>query len=111
MTTPAHGLFIRVFVSLAAAATAWTAAAEPVTIRIGRGAAGEEQLWLMKAKPALARHQGSKYTVEMTYFPSADKRFQAMEAGALDMTTSNAHTALYAAAANIPMKIVASISR
>ena len=31
--------------------------------------------------------------------------------GALDMTTSNAHTALYAAAANIPIKIIASISR
>jgi len=111
MTTLTHRSLICALVSLAAAAAISVAAAEPVTIRIGRGAAAEEQLWLMKAKPALARNQGSKYNIEMTYFPSADKRFQAMEAGALDMTTSNAHTALYAAAANVPVKIVASISR
>ncbi len=110
MMMPAHRSCIRAVVSLIAV-VATHAAAEMPTIRIGRGAAGEEQLWLMKAKPDLARNQGRKYGLEMTYFPSADKRFQALEAGALDMTTSNAHTALYAAAADIPIKIIASISR
>jgi ABC-type nitrate/sulfonate/bicarbonate transport system substrate-binding protein len=93
------------------AAASAESAADPITIRIGRGAAAEEQVWLMKAKPSLARNQGSKYKIEMTYFPSADKRFQALEAGALDITASNAHTALYAAAANTPIKIIASICR
>jgi ABC-type nitrate/sulfonate/bicarbonate transport system substrate-binding protein len=111
MKALAHSFLVRVLVAAVAAAITGEAIAQSVTIRIGRGAAGEEQLWLLKAKPSLARNYGSKYTVDMTYFPSADKRFQAMEAGALDITTSNAHTALYAAAANIPIKIIASISR
>lgn len=86
-------------------------AADPVVIRVDRGAAAEAQLWLMAAKPSLARNQGSKYKIEMTYFPSADKRFQALEAGALDVITSNAYTALQAASVGVPIKIIASVAR
>jgi ABC-type nitrate/sulfonate/bicarbonate transport system substrate-binding protein len=87
------------------------AAAEPITIRIGRGPAAEEQVWLMAAKPSLARQMGTKYKIEMTFFSDADKRFQALEAGALDMIASNAYTAIHAASAGVPIKIIASVSR
>lgn len=87
------------------------AAADPLTIRIARGAAAEEQVWLLKAKPELAPNQGKLYNVDMKYFPNPDQRFQALEAGALDISTSNVQTALFAGAANVPIKIVAGISR
>ena len=56
------------------AVAAWlgTAAAEPVKIRVGRGSAAEEQLWLMAAKPELARSQGAAYKLELTNFPATD---------------------------------------
>lgn len=86
-------------------------AAEPVTIRAARGPAAEEQYWLMLARPDLTPNLGKKYKLEMTYMPNPESRFQAMEAGALDITSSNAYTALGAAASNMPVKIIASISR
>src|SRR5689334_18042278 len=43
------------------------AAADPLTIRIARGAAAEEQVWLLKAKPELAPNQGKLYNVDMKY--------------------------------------------
>ena len=70
MTKSMRAIFIPVLCGIVAAAIAGLAVAEPVTIRVGRGAAGEEQLWLLKAKPELARNQGSKYVLEITYFPS-----------------------------------------
>lgn len=85
--------------------------ADPATIRIARGAVAEEQVWLLKAKPDLAPNEGKKYNVDMKYFPNPDQRFQALEAGALDLSTSNVQTALFAGASNVPIKIIAGISR
>lgn len=87
------------------------ASAQPVKLRVGIGAAAEEQLWLLLARPDLAPHHGKSYTTEYTRFPGGDKRYQAFEAGALDVLTSSANAALFAAAENLEFKIISSLSR
>jgi len=87
------------------------ASAEPTTIRVGIGSAVEEQLWLMLARPDLTPGQGKDYLIEYTRFPGADKRFQAFEAGALDIATASANSAIFAAAEGIDFKFIASLSR
>jgi ABC-type nitrate/sulfonate/bicarbonate transport system substrate-binding protein len=103
----------RAWLLLAAAMVlaAGLARAEPVNIRIGIGAAAEEQLWLLLARPDLAPHHGKSYTTEYTRFAGADKRFQAFEAGALDIATSSANAALFAAGEGIEFKMIASLTR
>lgn len=91
--------------------TAGSAIAEPVKIRIGRGSAAEEQLWLLKAMPSIAKHQGKDYTIEMTRFRGTDKRFQAYEAGALDVATGSANSVIFAASEGVKLTIVASLSK
>src|SRR5215831_6521832 len=59
-----------------------TATAEPVKFRLGYGGAAEEPMWLIVAKPDLAKNYGKAYTLEATKFTSSDKRAQAFEAGA-----------------------------
>jgi ABC-type nitrate/sulfonate/bicarbonate transport system substrate-binding protein len=87
------------------------ASAEPVTLHVGVGAAAEEQLWLMHAKPAVTPGQGKSYTLDVTRFPGNDKRFQAFEAGALDFMTASANSAILAASEGAQFRIVASLSR
>lgn len=95
----------------ALAALAAPALADPVKIRIGHGAAVEEQLWLMKALPKATPNQGKAYTLEFTLFPGTDKRFQAYEGGALDGATTSANTAIFAASEGMQLKAVASLSQ
>ena len=83
---------------LAAAALAFTAPAiaEPVKIRVGHGAAVEEQLWLMKAKPDVTPNQGKAYTLDFQLFRGTDQRFKAVEAKELDVFTSSGSSAVVA---------------
>src|SRR5687768_15501267 len=92
----------RMFGLAASAAAALALAAgialtEPVKIRVGHGAAAEEQLWLMKAMPEITPQQGKAYSLEFSLFPGTDKRFQAYEAGALDAASGTGHSVLFAA--------------
>lgn len=96
---------------LLAAALPTLAQAEPVTIRVGRGSAAEEALWLLQAAPQIAPNQGKAYTIEMTLFRATDKRFQAYEAGALDIITSSANSVMFAASQGSKMTMIASLSR
>ncbi len=97
---------------LALAATVGAnAIADPVKIRIGRGSAAEEQLWLLQAMPKIAPNQGKLYTIEMTRFRGTDKRFQAFEAGALDAATGSANSVIFAASQGLKMTVVASLCK
>src|SRR6266849_2884192 len=84
---------------------------EPVTLRLGYGAAAEEPLWLVVAKPELARNSGKVYKLDATRFTGSDKRAQAFEAGAIDLASSSANGVIFAAAEGVEGKIIASISR
>ena len=72
-----------------AALSAGSALAQ-VNIRVGHGSAAEETLWLMKADPKVTPGQGKAYKLEYTLFRGTDKRFQAFEAGELDIATGSA---------------------
>src|SRR3954470_22886606 len=58
-------------------------AQEPTLIRLGRGFAAEEQLWLMSARPDLTPNQGKKYKLNQILFHANPERFQAFLAGEL----------------------------
>src|SRR6266436_6952322 len=94
-----------------AAATADMAVGQPVTLRLGYGTAAEEPLWVIVAKPDLAKNYGKAYTLDATRFTGSDKRSQAFEAGALDLASSSANGVIFAAAEGVMAKIIASISR
>ena len=96
---------------LALAANASTASAQPVTLRLGYGAAAEEPLWLVVARPDLAKNQSKAYTLDATRFTGSDKRSQAFEAGAIDLASSSANGVIFAAAEGVTAKIIASVSR
>src|SRR5215470_11410706 len=98
--------------ALAAAlcAAAAAAAAEPYKIRVGHGAAVEEQLWLMKAMPSITPNQGKAYTLDYQLFRGTDQRLKAVEAGELDVFTSSGATTTIAYSQGLKFKAVASIS-
>jgi ABC-type nitrate/sulfonate/bicarbonate transport system substrate-binding protein len=96
---------------LALAANASTPWAQPVTLRLGYGAAAEEPLWIVVGRPDLAKHQGKAYTLDATRFTGSDKRSQAFEAGAIDLASSSANGVIFAAAEGVTAKIIASVSR
>ena len=98
--------------ALAAAvvAAAGMAAAEPYKIRVGHGAAVEEQLWLMKAMPSITPNQGKVYTLDYQLFRGTDQRFKAVEAGELDVFTASGATSTIAYSQGLKFKAVASIS-
>jgi ABC-type nitrate/sulfonate/bicarbonate transport system substrate-binding protein len=95
----------------AAAASAGAAYGQPVTFRLGYGGAAEEPMWLIVAKPDLARNYGKAYTIDATRFTSSDKRAQAFEAGAIDLSAGSANGVIFAAAEGVTAKFIASISR
>jgi ABC-type nitrate/sulfonate/bicarbonate transport system substrate-binding protein len=98
------------FAALAAIGLAAPAAAEAVKIRVGHGAAVEEQLWLMKAKPDVTPSQGKAYTLDFQLFRGTDQRFKAVEAKELDVFTSSGSSAIVAYSQGLRFKAVASIS-
>lgn len=87
------------------------AAAEPVTLRLGYGAAAEEQVWLLIAKPDIGKYQGKLYKLDATRFRGSDKRAQAFAAGAIDLAEGSATGEIFAAAEGLKSKIIASICR
>jgi ABC-type nitrate/sulfonate/bicarbonate transport system substrate-binding protein len=84
---------------------------QPVTLRLGYGAAAEEPLWLVVARPELTRNSGKVYQLDATRFAGSDKRAQAFEAGAIDLASSSANGVIFAAAEGVTAKILASVSR
>jgi hypothetical protein len=80
------------------AAAAGIAQAQPATLRLGYGSAAEEPLWLLLAKPDLAKNYGKAYTLEGTRFTGSDKRAQAFEAGAIDLASGSANGVIFGAA-------------
>src|SRR2546429_6034326 len=84
-------------------------AAEPPLIRLGRGFAAEEQVWLMSARPDLTPSQGRKYQLKQILFQANPERFQAYLAGELDGGTAPGLAVIFARAQGVDMKIVASI--
>ena len=94
-----------------AAGSVSSALADPVTIRVGRGGAAEEQLWLMAAKPEIAPNQGKAYKLNLVSFPATDKRFLAFEAGELDLATGSANSVILVASSGAQMSAIASISQ
>jgi ABC-type nitrate/sulfonate/bicarbonate transport system substrate-binding protein len=96
---------------LMVAAAAGIAQAQPATLRLGYGSAAEEPLWLLLAKPDLAKNYGKAYTLEGTRFTGSDKRAQAFEAGAIDLASGSANGVIFGAAEGVTAKMIASISR
>ncbi len=78
-------------------------------IRLGRGFAAEEQVWLMSARPDLAPNQGRKYQLKQILFQANPERFQAFLAGELDAGTAPGLSALFARAQGVDLKVVASV--
>src|SRR5207248_167081 len=84
-------------------------AADPPLIRLGRGFAAEEQVWLMSARPDLAPNQGKSYQLKQILFQANPERFQAFLAGELDAGTAPGLAVIFARAEGVDMKIVANI--
>src|SRR3954471_23199263 len=84
-------------------------AQEPTLIRLGRGFAAEEQLWLMSARPDLTPNQGKKYKLDQKLFQANPERFQAYLAGELDAGTAPGLAVIFVRAQGVDMKIVAGI--
>ena len=81
----------------------------PPLIRLGRGFAAEEQVWLMSARPDLAPNQGKRYQLKQILFQANPERFQAFLAGELDAGTAPGLAVIFARAQGMDMKIVASV--
>lgn len=78
-------------------------------IRLGRGFAAEEQLWLMSARPDLAPNLGKRYELKQILFQANPERFQAYLAGEIDAGTAPGLAVIFARAQGLDMKIVASV--
>src|SRR5262245_50216287 len=93
------------------AMSASAALAQGATLRLGYGTAAEEPIWLLVARPDLAKNQGKAYALDATRFTGSDKRGQAFEAGAIDLAASSANGVIFAAAEGVTARIIASVSR
>ena len=100
---------MRILVALLVAITFEAVAAEPPLIRLGRGFAAEEQVWLMSARPDLTPNQGKRYQLKQILFQANPERFQAFLAGELDGGTAPGLAIIFARAQGVDMKIVASV--
>jgi len=78
-------------------------------IRLGRGFAAEEQLWLMSARPDLAPNQGKRYELKQILFQANPERFQAYLAGEIDAGPAPGLAVIFARAQGLDMKVVASV--
>jgi ABC-type nitrate/sulfonate/bicarbonate transport system substrate-binding protein len=99
-------------IAFGAAALAWAAQclAQPVTLKMGRANAAEENFWLMEARPDITPNQNKVYRLEITPFRASDATFRAFEAGQIDGGTASANAVLTAAAKGLDMRVVASLS-
>ncbi len=100
----------RIFISVLSFVLLGDALAQtPPLIRLGRGFAAEEQVWLMSARPDLAPNQGKRYQLKQILFQANPERFQAFLAGELDAGTAPGLAVIFARAQGMDMKIVASV--
>jgi ABC-type nitrate/sulfonate/bicarbonate transport system substrate-binding protein len=84
---------------------------KPVPIRLGNTTtSGEDQVWLMKARPDLTPNQGKAYTLETFPFRGGDLRFKAFQSGQVDGAVATGTGALTAATKGVPLVVVAAIS-
>ena len=98
--------------SIAIAATLVSAPVwpQPVTLKLGRANAAEENYWLMEARPDITPNQGKVYKLDITPFRASDATFRAFEAGQIDGGTASANAVITAAAKGVDLKVVASLS-
>ena len=59
---------------LALAGDANTASEQPLTLRLGYGTAAEEPLWLVVAKPDLAKNHGKAYALDAIRFTGSERQ-------------------------------------
>jgi ABC-type nitrate/sulfonate/bicarbonate transport system substrate-binding protein len=84
---------------------------KPVPIRLGNTTtSGEDQIWLMKARPDLTPNQGRLYTLETLQFRGGDLRFKAFQAGQTDGGVGNGAGVVQAAVKGVPLVALAAIS-
>jgi ABC-type nitrate/sulfonate/bicarbonate transport system substrate-binding protein len=84
---------------------------KPVPIRLGTTTtSGEDQIWLMKARPDLTPNQGKAYTLETFPFRGGDLRFKAFQAGQVDGAVATGTGALTAATKGVKLVVVAALS-
>ena len=105
-----HGMTVACLLGAVGAAS-MAHAEQPLTLRLGYGGAAEEPMWLILAKPDLAKGYGRAYVLDAIKFVSSDKRAQAFEAGAIDLSVGGANGVIFAAAEGVTAKVIASISR
>src|SRR2546421_515594 len=98
-----------IVVALGATLAGNALAQQPPLIRLGRGFAAEEQLWLMSARPDLAPNQGKRYQLKQILFQANPERFQAFLAGELDAGTAPGLAVIFGRAQGMDIKIVASV--
>jgi ABC-type nitrate/sulfonate/bicarbonate transport system substrate-binding protein len=96
---------------LAFSFTAHALAQSAPLIRLGRGFAAEENLWLMSARTDLTPGQGKAYELKQILFQANPERFQAFLAGEIDAGTAPGLAVIFARAQGLDMKIVASVSQ
>ncbi len=101
------GIFIAV---LAVSIHAPALAQEPVTLKMGRANAAEENYWLMQARPDITPNQGKLYKLDITAFRASDATFRAFEAGQIDGGSASANAVLTAASKGLDLRVVASLS-
>jgi ABC-type nitrate/sulfonate/bicarbonate transport system substrate-binding protein len=78
-------------------------------IRLGRGFAAEEQLWLMSVRTDLTPNQGKRYELKQILFQANPERFQAYLAGELDAGTAPGLALIPARVQGMDVKLVASV--
>jgi ABC-type nitrate/sulfonate/bicarbonate transport system substrate-binding protein len=100
---------LKVFLSIIALLFSIEAIAAGPLIRLGRGFAAEEQLWLMSARPDLTPNQGKRYELKQILFQANPERFQAYLAGELDAGTAPGLALIPARVQGMDVKLVASV--
>lgn len=110
MLSRAIAVGVSAFISIASVSLA-VADSKPVAIRLGNTTtSGEDQIWLMKARPDLTPGQGKAYTLETFPFRGGDLRLRAFQAGQVDGLVSTGTGAVTAATKGVPLVIVAALS-
>src|SRR3954464_4164044 len=91
----AAGALTALLAACLALASQTAAQDKPVPIRLGMTTtSGEDQIWLMKARPDLTPNQGKLYTLETFPFRGGDLRLKPFKAGQVDGAVATGEGAL-----------------
>ena len=99
----------RIFLALLGLVFLGNAIAAGPLIRLGRGFAAEENLWLMSVRSDLTPNQGKRYELKQILFQANPERFQAYLAGELDAGTAPGLALIPAREQGMDVKLVASV--